>query len=263
MPEVTDAAPIGFTAALVCRLLADGPDARRQVLWCPRQEPAAGGAPYGLGLARLGLPAHNVIWVDAPDDQARLDIAEEALRCPGLGCVVVEVAAAGSPGVKGGGRGGADALSVATRRLQLAAEAGGVTGLVLTPETLEADRNTASSEAGRQGMAGLGAYLETRWRVASLPAASPLMTGESREDLLDWRPRWHVALERARGGRPGAWPVLWTGTDDANSGGCFTLLNQPVYRENSPSHTPPQPGRNTIPSAQPASKVAETGRRVA
>ena len=113
VPETTDAAPIGFAAALIC-LNSGGrpPRARRRVLWCPRRDTAAG-APCNLGMAQLGLGADSVIWVDAPDDQARLDIAEEALRCPGLGCVVVEMANAGAPGVKGTikgvGRGGPDA----------------------------------------------------------------------------------------------------------------------------------------------------------
>ena len=277
VPEVTDAAPIGFAAALICRLLADAPRARRRVLWCPRRDTAAGGAPYGLGMAQLGLGADSVIWVDAPDDQARLDIAEEALRCPGLGCVVVEMANAGAPGVKGTikgvGRGGPDALSVATRRLQLAAETGGVTGLVLTPETLEetvrhGPHNTARATQGnRRGSAGLGAYLETRWRVASLPVSPLSAEGPGGlGSILDWRPRWRVVLERARGGRPGTWPVLWSPPETAGSladQGRFTLLNQ-VISDGQPSESTPSINPQGTHTSHPsASKVAEKDRRVA
>jgi protein ImuA len=42
----------------------------------------------------------------------------------------------------------------------------------------------------------------TRWRVAALSG-----TGATPHELGD--PRWRLELLRCRGGRPGAWPVVW------------------------------------------------------
>jgi protein ImuA len=69
----------------------------------------------------------------------------------------------------------------ATRRLQLAAAAGETTALLAAPP--------------RQGRISAAV---TRWRAASLPADGPACT------------RWHLTLERCRGGAGGAWPVEWT-----------------------------------------------------
>jgi protein ImuA len=92
---------------------------------------------------------------------------EEALRCPALGAAVL---------MAGSGQG----LDLtATRRLHLAAEAGGVFGLLLRPD----------------GAAGASAA-RTRWHIA--PLAS------------DAAPRWRLTLLRQRGGAPaGPWNVAF------------------------------------------------------
>ena len=66
----------------------------------------------------------------------------------------------------------------ATRRLQLAAEAGGGLGLLLGPDAPGPEHTAAA----------------TRWRVGSLHAAGD---GYGLDD-----PRWQLELLRARGGRP-------------------------------------------------------------
>jgi protein ImuA len=118
---------------------------------------------YGPGLARFGLGPERLIVVQCADEDEVLWSFEEALRCRGVACAVAEV-------------GQLDLL--ASRRLQLAAEAGGGAGLVLRPEP-DALPNAAL----------------TRWR------AEPL----ARIDGLFWR----LVLWRAKGGAPGVWTVRW------------------------------------------------------
>jgi protein ImuA len=126
------------------------------------------------GLARCGLdPARLVIvraerWADA------LWAMEEALRCPAVTGALLAVDS---------GEAGGRLDLTATRRLQLAAEAGGALGLLLRPEAASAEHTAAV----------------TRWRVGSLGA------GHGLDD-----PRWQLELLRARGGRPGGpWAVTW------------------------------------------------------
>ena len=88
---------------------------------------------------------------------------EEALRCRGVACAVAEI----------------DRLDLlASRRLQLAVEAGGGVGLVLRPEPDPAP-NAAL----------------TRWRAEPVAAVDGIF--------------WRLILWRAKGGAPGVWPVRW------------------------------------------------------
>ena len=149
----SDAAAAGFCAFLLGRL-ASLEGAPRSVLWGWIGE----GDLYPPGLAAFGLDPARVILLAAPGPADLLWAMEEGLRCPALAGVVMEV----------------DRLDlVASRRLQLAAVAGGVTGLLLA--------------RGRRTHAAVSAAA-LRWRIEGLP-------GE----------RWRVELERRRGGRPGAW----------------------------------------------------------
>jgi protein ImuA len=91
-------------------------------------------------------------------------------------------------GLRGGLRAAAGLVSgplglAESRRLQLAAEAAGAVLVVLGP-------------AGRPNAAA------TRWRIAAAPALLD-------EFGLLARPRWDVALERCRNGRPGRWLLEW------------------------------------------------------
>jgi protein ImuA len=125
------------------------------------------------GLAGCGLAPANLVLVRADRWTDALWAMEEALRCPAVTGAILA------------GDGRLDLT--ATRRLQLAAEAGGALGLLLRPDG-------APSGAGAEPTAAV-----TRWRIASLGA------GHGLED-----PRWELELLRARGGRPGGpWPVTW------------------------------------------------------
>jgi len=180
--EVRDAAGFGFTAALVSRLMRNDGD----ILWCPRGANIHGGMPCARGLALLGLDPRRIIVVEARGDVDRLWAMEEGLGCAGLVAVVTEL-----------GPSRAEARtreSVNCRRLQLVAEASGVTGILLRPD--------AGVEAAMTGTP------ETRWRVTSIPGQERDGAEDAWKDH-DWRPRWHAELLRARNGRPGEARLIW------------------------------------------------------
>ena len=158
-----DGAATGFCAALLARLHAGDP---RPVLWLERSNDL-----YMPGLARFGLKAGSVLTVsNISRDADILWAIEEALGCGALSAVVGEIRAADF---------------TASRRLQLAAEAGGVTCLLL----------------GESHHGGAATAL-SRWQVTSMPS---LPDGAG----VGW-PCWRVALSRCRNGRPAAWTVAWS-----------------------------------------------------
>ncbi|MBI1205781.1 MAG: hypothetical protein GC191_00675 [Azospirillum sp.] len=157
-PDDADAAA-AFAALVLARLIC----CRSQAVWVSRRHDL-----YGPGLAGLGVSAEHLVMVRARRDTEVLWVMEEALRCRGLGVVLGEV----------------DTLAlVASRRLQLAAESGGVTGLLLRPA---AQRPAASTAV-------------TRWRIAALPSRP--RPGEPGVGAA----RWRVELTRCRGGQPCTW----------------------------------------------------------
>ena len=159
-----EGARLGFATALLARLPAGRP-----ILWCRTKQAAReAGQLYGPGLAAMGLAPARLLIVETRTAGDALWAIEEGLRCPGLAAVVGEGAAAGL---------------AQSRRLQLAAEAGGTLGLLLPPPG-KAEPSAAFS----------------RWRVSGLPCG----------DI--GRPRWRLALERCRGGRSKEWLVEF---DDA------------------------------------------------
>ena len=172
MPS-TDAAGTGFAAVLLAA--RPGP-----VLWCrSRRVAVESGRLYGVGLARFGLAPERLILVEADKPADLLWAMEEGLRAGKYASVV--------------GEGAAPDLT-ASRRLQLAAEAGEGVALLL-------------SEISPTALAGRGAPLAcmTRWRAASV-STEPEAGGPG-------RPRWELELRHCRGGgRPQSWIVEW---DDA------------------------------------------------
>jgi protein ImuA len=164
--EPDHAAAAGFAAALLGRLMAEAGHA----VWIgPRDDL------FAPGLAALGLAPERLIVVRARARDARLWALEEALRSRGLIAALAEI----------------DRLSLTqSRRLQLAAEARGVSAFLLRPP-LDGTRAGATASAAT-----------TRWRIAA--AAS---RGEVPRDLGP--PRWRVELVRCRGGRSGAWLIEW------------------------------------------------------
>ena len=172
--EVIEAAPsagVGFTVALLARLATR---MGGQVLWClGRRSLYESGNLYAPGLAAFGLGPERLIVARGQTDADVLWAMEEGLRSRALAAVLAETGA----------------LDLATsRRLQLAAEASGVTGFLLRP----CDGRPAPTAA------------VTRWRLAAAPSeAAGRKTGAA---VL---PCWRAALERCRGGAPRAWLMEW------------------------------------------------------
>jgi len=166
-----DGATLAFAAVLAARRAATGcTSGSSYVLWC-----LSGQGLYGPGLTAFGLTPERLILVRGRDDQQRLWAMEEGLKCPDLAMVVGEV-----------GR-----LDLGqSRRLQLAAEASGVTALLLR----------------QSGDAGLGfSAASTRWRITPAPSSQPqgyVGTGAARVQ---------AELLRCKGGRLGKWLLQWNG----------------------------------------------------
>jgi protein ImuA len=165
--EVCGAAA-GFGAMLARPLAATG-----AVIWVMRRDDL-----YAPGLESLGFPARRLIQVRVRDEAQALMALEDALGSAGVAAVLGETE---------------DIDLTAGRRLQLACEKHGATGLIL--------RRRPFGGASRK--AATGSAAATRWRVSS--AASHPPPGEPGLGP----PRWSVALERCRGGRPGAWVFEW------------------------------------------------------
>jgi protein ImuA len=145
-----------FAAGIAARL--SGP-----ILWCVTRPDL-----FAPALFQAGLPPHRVLYVEAGDEATLLGCFEEGLRHRGLGAVVAETAR----------------LSMtASRRLQLAAEASGVTALAVR-------RWRRPAEAAEFGQPTAAA---TRWRVTPRPSAPLPVPGVG-------RPRWFVELIRNRAG---------------------------------------------------------------
>ena len=117
---------------------------------------------------------------------------EEALRCRALGAVLGEIG---------------QIHMVASRRLQLAAEQSGVTGLLLRA----ADRRLGATAS------------VTRWGLSAAPSRPP--NGEPGGDpgLLGVL-RWRTRLLRCRGGQPGEWLLEWHGSG-------FTLVEEAMAED--------------------------------
>lgn len=142
------------------------------------------------GLAAWGLTPARLVLLRAERWKDALWAMEEALRCPAVGGVLL---------VPGQGEGWAERAPLdltTTRRLQLAAEAGGGLGIILRADAPDAVTQTAA---------------HTRWRVspAEGPAGEP--GGEQGgEQGGEDEPHWRLELLRMRGGRPReAMAVVW------------------------------------------------------
>src|SRR5712664_1493939 len=159
------AAATGFVAGLAGRA-----EARRPLVWV-RQDFAEieSGALSMSGLAEFGLDPRVLVTVRAADVDTALKTAADALACDAIGVVVLEV------------WGEARQLDlVASRKLTLAAQASGVTGLLLRVAA-EPSPSTA----------------ETRWIVPAAPWSA-------------WgAPMFDAQLVRNRHGPVGRWIMEW------------------------------------------------------
>ena len=166
------AAATGFVAALAGRSAS-----RRPLVWIRQDftEIESGGVSMS-GLAELGLDPRLLVTVRAADVECALRTAADALACDAIGAVVLEV------------WGEARQIDLtASRKLTLAAQASGVTGLVLRMAA-EPQPSTA----------------ETRWivRAAHSPPASSAWSV--------WGvPLFDAQLVRNRHGPVGRWIMEW------------------------------------------------------
>ena len=163
-----------FLAALLVRLGHAGGGGRSgAVLVCQSLGGAARfGRLHGPGWRDLGLAPAELLVLRARRERDVPWAMEEGLRCGALAAVLAEV-------------GGID--FIASRRLALAAAEGGTPGLLLRHDGL-----------------GPASAALTRWRVAALPGGADPFDADA-----PGPPRWHLALVRARGGRPATCDVEW------------------------------------------------------
>jgi protein ImuA len=158
-----DAAATLFFAAVAARL-AKG---EGTVLWALARRDL-----FAPGLALAGLAPERLIYAECRRDEEVLAVMEEGLRHGSLAAVVGEV--------------GTMRLA-AGRRLQLAAEEGGTTALMLRRWW----------RAGADPLASLSPAV-TRWRIGCAPSERLAVPGMNRA-------RWQVDLVRQRGGEPHNW----------------------------------------------------------
>ena len=165
------AAATGFVAGIAGRL-----SSRKPLVWV-RQDFAEveSGALSMSGLIELGLDPRCLVTVRAADVESALRSTADALACDALGTVVLEVF--GDP---------RQLDLVASRKLTLAAQASGVTALML-----------------RLGATPAPSTAETRWivRTAHSPPALPWNAWGA--------PLFDAELQRNRHGPVGRWIMEW------------------------------------------------------
>jgi protein ImuA len=176
-----DGAVMGFACSLLARLM-QAPEAAGPVVWCmnrhlEHRNGLLSGQVYAPGLHAFGIPLQRLLFVYCNNDQEALWATEEAVRSVAVGTVVAELH-------------GLEAL--AARRLQLAAQASATTVLAIRPGYA----------------AAAGSFVETRWRVASLPS-NVRSEGED-SAVQSVAAHWHVSLLRARRSSvTGSWSARW------------------------------------------------------
>ena len=216
-----DGALTGFAVALLRRILAQT-DEVAPVVWCPAAAGGGSGMLYAAGLAALGLDPGRLLIVDSPSPGARLAALEDILRTEGLAAVIVEYDRVSQT---------SDYWMRLARRAQLAAEASGVTGLLL-------------------GWPVAASGFDSLWHIAPSSAA-PLSSapyGQAGRDPSwnpSWHPCWQVELRHARGGRPWSSQLSWDAY--ANS---LSEIRREHETEAVPEplpFAPPGPARGSLP----------------
>ncbi|MPZ39434.1 MAG: hypothetical protein GEU95_15540 [Rhizobiales bacterium] len=132
------------------------------------------GALYGPGLDCFGVPMERLILLRVPRPVDALWACEEAMKSRGVAVVIAELPEAGEA-----------ADFTATRRLTLAARAGGGLGLLLRHRPLP-----------------IATAATTRWQVAAAPSTPDRFGGLGRT-------AFDLSLNRNRSGRCGRFIVHW------------------------------------------------------
>lgn len=199
-----DGAATGFATAILRKLLQQNPD--QALVWCLPAMPRTG-MPFADGLAALGLDPARIIFVCESHPLRAIAASEEALAADGVAAVMCEYGPLAEK---------SDLWLKAARRLQLAAEAGRTTGIMLGPPAIAAG-------------------FETAWHI--MPAQNPsTKTAQaslaSKEMQFDWQPCWQADLKHCRGGRPATVTLYW----DINTGRFRTASSKritPIFETSS------------------------------
>lgn len=204
--EARSASAAGFAVMLAQRLMQEGP---QTMLWLREERVQRRAGLSGPGLADVGLDPRRLILGVLPDAKALLRASIDALRCRGaLGVVMLELS--GNPRLLD---------LTASRRMALAAEASGVTLLLL-----RTDQAIPAPSAAR-----------TRWEVGPAPSrrleadapghpmlAITLLRQRGGPADFNWTLEWDrdaslfrpAALPGARLPLPGGGPVPAVGEDE-------------------------------------------------
>lgn len=120
------------------------------------------------------IEPHNVVFIHPSNETEIMWVMEEALKCDSVSAVVAEMK---------------DLNFTQSRRFQLAVEKTKTTGFIINQQTKALTNNACLS----------------RWKITSLPSELPDgMPGVG-------HPRWQVALQKIRNGKPGQWSIEWVG----------------------------------------------------
>jgi protein ImuA len=210
--ETETAAATGFALALAARgSTRSNSAAGRSVLWIAEDlSLAENGAPYGPGLAEAGNAPERLVTVAAAHSRDVLWAMEEALRCRAVGVVIGELRTRVID-------------PVATRRLSLAAAAGGTLGLILrtapddepsaaaTRWVIAALASEASGQRSHSISARAGHSPEAGSSARAAAPSSPLAGNGDVHGIGP--PRLAVRLARNRRGHLGAWIVEWNSVE--------------------------------------------------
>lgn len=158
------AASVGFIAGLLNALMQKG----GACLWISTTRTL-----FPPSLKAFGVDPERIIFIDLFHEKEVLWVMEEALKCETLAAVIAEIR---------------DINLTASRRLQLAVERSGITGMIL--------RNDAHKLSTTSCVA--------RWQIKSI-ASEP----EAGMPGVGF-PRWNVELLKVRNGNPGKWEVEWS-----------------------------------------------------
>ena len=170
----------GFGAAILARISSSQEaSSQARMVWITRDDDL-----YAPGIAAYGLKPERLIVVSARRDSDILWAMEESLRCRSLAAVLGEIG---------------DIDMVASRRLQLAAEASGVTALLLRSSSRRLGTTASVTRWGLSAAPSLP--------IGGFPGYGRAEGGEQGVGL----PRWRTRLLRCRGGQPGEWLLEWRG----------------------------------------------------